>query len=84
MPTHFMVELMEQTSHASKVDVMKIELTSLVGVKSFNLMNKAESLVHLHLLKQIPLLTNLKALEICPHRAFESFPVRKYWYHRKE
>ena len=77
MPTHVMVHLMESISQATAVDFMKIDRTSLVGVKSFNLENKAASLLHLSLqevhmdpelcsslMKQIPSLINLKYLHI--------------------
>ena len=69
LPTHFMVELME------------IWDTSLVGVKSFNLTNKAASLRKFNLnsvdmdqelceslLKQIPYLIKLVTLHIIPYK----------------
>ena len=77
LPTHFMVRLMEEISQTSRVDFMEIEHTSLAGVKSFNLTNKAESLLHFSLssvdmdqelcvsiLRQTRELTNLKFLVI--------------------
>ena len=77
MPIRVMVQLMETISQASRVDYMEIEHTPLDGVKSFNLENKASSLLHLHLqrlemdkdlcasfLKQIQSLTKLKFLII--------------------
>ena len=79
MPIRFMTHLMEPISQASRVDFMKIDQTSLFGVKSFNLENKAESLLHLSLsnvemdpelctslMKQIPSLTKLNFLQISP------------------
>ena len=79
MPTRLMTHLMEPISQASRVDFMKIDQTSLSGVKSFNLENKAASLLNLSLhlvdmdadlcaslLKQIPSLTNLNFLQISP------------------
>ena len=78
MPSRVMVQLMELISQASRVDFMMIEYTSLVGVKSFNLENKAASLLHLilsyvemdselctSLMKQIPSLINLRSLHFC-------------------
>ena len=77
MPSRVMAHLMEPISQATAVDHMEIEYTSLVGVKSFNLENKAASLLHLSfsyvlmdpelctsLMKQIPSLINLKSLII--------------------
>ena len=70
---------MEPISKSSKVDSVILIETSLVGVKSFNLMNKADSLLDMNLylvdmdrdlctslLKQIPSLTNLNFLRIMP------------------
>ena len=76
-PTRLMVQLMEQISQTSNVELVSILETSLVGLKSFNLTNKAESLLAIgmtnvgmdkdlcaSMLNQIPLLTNLKFLKI--------------------
>ena len=77
MLTHLMVHLMEPISQSSRVDFVELETTSLIGVKSFNLENKAASMLHLCLfevkmekdlcasiLKQILSLTKLKYLII--------------------
>ena len=77
MSTHLMVQLMEPISQASKVDFMEITATSLVGLKSFNLVNKAATLLHLgftsltmdhdlceSVVGQIVFLTKMKFLEI--------------------
>ena len=83
MPTHLMTQLMKPISQATRVEFMEIRYTPLVGIKSFNLENKAASLMHLSLLdvemdpelckslmKQIPFLTNLKFLKILPKSRF--------------
>ena len=79
MPTRLMTHLLDPISQASRVNFVKIDQTSLSGVKTFNLENKASSLQHLSLhsvdmdedlcaniLKEIPSLTSLHFLQICP------------------
>ena len=88
MPTHVMAHLMESISQATAVDHMEIDQTSLAGVKSFNLENKAASLLDfsLHkvkmdpelctsLMKQIPSLINLKFLTINPRYEYWQIPT---------